>query len=179
MRVIGQHVGVPRDTVGQLQHSTVIAMGKYLLWLLSKLLRIQKIWFLADILLLHGVVMVSFNFSLLIEWDTGRIMILNISQFLLLRPTRLHRQLSLSFQFLSIRKRWLVVNIFADLSNRKICNKSTRSHFSEEKVALKNRRSKKAFMVHSFPPPQRLFEITFDGRLIWDKYKCFTSSFLN
>ena len=67
MRVIGQHVGVPRDTVGQLQHFTVIAMGKYLLWLLSKLLRIQKIWFLADILLLHGVV-VSFNFLLFIEY---------------------------------------------------------------------------------------------------------------
>ena len=67
MQVIGQHVGVPRETVGQLQHFTVIAMEKYLLWLLSKLLRIQQIWFLADILLLHGLVMVSFNFSLFIE----------------------------------------------------------------------------------------------------------------
>ena len=68
MRVIGQHVGVPRETVGQLQHFTVIAMGKYLLWLLSKLLRIQQIWFLADIVLLHGqLIMVSFNFSLFIE----------------------------------------------------------------------------------------------------------------
>ena len=67
MRVIGQHVGVPRETVGQLQHFTVIAIGIYLLWLLSKLLRIQKIWFLADILLLDGLVMVSFDFSLFIE----------------------------------------------------------------------------------------------------------------
>ena len=175
MRVIGQHVGVPRDTVGQLQHSTVIAMGKYLLWLLSKLLRIQKIWFLADILLLHGVV-VSFNFSLFIEWDTGWIMILNISQFLLLRPTRLHRQLSLSFQFLSIRKRWLVVNIFADLSIERFVTHPL-VHISQKKKShQKNRRSKKAFMVHSFSPPQRLFEITLDGRLIWDKYICFTSS---
>ena len=69
MQVIGQHVGVPRETVGQVQHFTVIAMEKYLLWLLSKLLRIQKIWFLADILLLHGqlIMVVSFNFSLFIE----------------------------------------------------------------------------------------------------------------
>ena len=54
-REIGQHVGVAQETVGQLQHFTVIATGKYLLWLLSKLLRIRKIWFLADILLLHGL----------------------------------------------------------------------------------------------------------------------------
>ena len=31
-REIGQHVGVAQETVGQLQHFTVIVMGKFLHW---------------------------------------------------------------------------------------------------------------------------------------------------
>ena len=60
-REVGQHVGEPPGAVGQLQHFTVIVMAKYLLWSLSKLSRIREISFLADILLIHGPMMVSLN----------------------------------------------------------------------------------------------------------------------
>ena len=60
-REIGQHVGEPPGTVGQLQHFTVIVMAKYLLWSLSKLSKIRKISFLVDMVLLHGPVIVSLN----------------------------------------------------------------------------------------------------------------------
>ena len=63
-REVGQHVGEPPGTVGQLQHFTVIVVAKYLLWSLSKLSKIRKISFLVDIVMLHGQLLVSLNLRL-------------------------------------------------------------------------------------------------------------------